>query len=265
MALFEIKNHIFRLGVDQNPVFLHVWILLLLVFGNTIVDASLQACPSAPTSTISSPCKFSPGEHSYQSLIISSDVFFETTLASSRHTLKVTQTLEIQRTGTLSAGLNEESSNHGGGVGHSRGGTGGSFGGRGGAASGMTLASSQALPYGHPFNVSTPGSRGGGSGRGNGGGFLQLEARKIILNGIVMAPGGSATGNGGGGSGGGIAVFCFEIEGTGKIEANGGIGSGTGGGGSGGRMSITYRQGTFRLKTHTYGGKIGKNYDTSFD
>jgi hypothetical protein len=259
MLFSELINRFGRSRVHGKVLSHQLWIIFLFVYGCSFTDASLQTCPSGPgTATISSPCKFSPGIHSYVSLVITSDVYFDTTVASSRHILKVTQTLDIRSYATLNVGLNKESSNQGSGVSHSGGGTGGSFGGRGGAASSMNLNSTQAVPYGHPFNVSAPGSRGGGPGMGKGGGFLQMEARKVIINGSVKAPGGNAGGNGGGGSGGGIAVFCYEIDGAGEIEANGGLGLGTGGGGSGGRVSIMYSRGVFRMRTHAYGGKTGK-------
>lgn len=166
--------------------------------------------------------------------------------------------MEINSKAILQVGFNEDSANKGTGVSHLNGGTGGSYGGRGGTSSRMVLTSTQAVPYGNPFNVSEPGSRGGGGvSAGKGGGFLKLEARKVILNGIVKAPGGHGSGNSGGGSGGGIAVYCFEIDGNGKVEAIGGLGHGTGGGGSGGRVSIAYKQGAYRWRTNTYGGKTG--------
>lgn len=235
----------------------HLWIIIVLLCVSSYCDGALPSCPTDSRATINSPCRFSPGIHSYLSLIINSDVYFETTVGASQHTIKVNQTLEIISSAILQVGLNEGSSNKGKGVSHSNGGTGGSYGGRGGTAFRMSLTASQAVPYGNPFNVSDLGSQGGGMGYGKGGGFLQLEARKLIHNGIVKATGGRASNSGGGGSGGGIAIYCFEIDGTGKVESLGGLGNGVGGGGSGGRISITYRQGTYRWTAHTYGGKTG--------
>lgn len=236
----------------------YLWPIILLLQLFPCSEAVLPFCPSDSTATITSPCRYSPGEHKYLSLTIKSDLYFETNAGASQHTLKVDQTLEITSNAILQVGYNEGTLNQGSGVRHSNGGTGGSFGGRGGTAPKMSLTASQALPYGNPFNVSSLGSAGGGTGHGKGGGFLQLEARKIILNGIVKAPGGRAiSSNGGGGSGGGVAVYCFEIDGSGKIESIGGIGHGTGGGGSGGRISVTHRHGAYQWRTHSYGGKTG--------
>lgn len=258
MGFSFLESNLNAFSVYRLVACQHFWLLVVLLCTLSYSDGSLPNCPTDSTSTINSPCKFSPGIHNYQSLAINSDVYFETSSGSSQHTLKVVQTLEIKSTSVLQVGFNEEASNPGGGVSHLNGGTGGSFGGRGGTASRMSLTVSQAVPYGNPFNVSHFGSKGGGTNSGKGGGFLQLEARKIILNGIVAASGGRATGsNSGGGSGGGVAIYCFEVDGDGKVEALGGGGDGTGGGGSGGRVSITHQHGTYRLIAHIYGGKTG--------
>lgn len=238
---------------------LPVIVLLLVTLGP---GEALSPCTSNTNAVLTSPCKFSPGIHSYTQLTVKTEVFLETTSSSSQHFFNVSQTFDIQANAILILDFNKVSgSNPGAGVSPSGsiGSSGGSYGGRAGAASNTPLSASQAEAYGSAFDVAQPGSWGGGdpSTRGKGGGFLKIYARKLIIDGTVQANGERAKQNDGGGSGGGVSMDCFEIDGNGRVEAEGGMGSGKGGGGSGGRISVEFEHGSFQGKARAYGGKTG--------
>ena len=240
----------------QNALPITVLLLLTLDVGET----ALSPCTSNTNAVISSPCKFSPGIHSYTTLTVTTDIFLETNSISSQHTFNVSQTFDIQAKAILILDYNRESgSNHGAGVNGGSGSSGGSYGGRAGAASNMPLSASQSEAYGSAFAVVQPGSWGGGDPgtRGKGGGYLKIYARRLIIDGTVQANGGRAQQNDGGGSGGGVSMDCFEIDGNGRVEASGGMGSGKGGGGSGGRISVQFQHGSFGGQAQAYGGKTG--------
>lgn len=235
--------------------------ILLLTFD--LGETALSPCTSNAVAVISLPCKLSPGIHSYTSLTVSTEIFLETNSSSSQHVFDVSQTFEIQAKAILILDYNRVSdSNHGAGANGSDGSSGGSYGGRAGAASNTPLSASQSEAYGSAFAVEHPGSWGGGdpSTRGNGGGYLKINARRLILDGTVQANGGRSQQDDGGGSGGGVSIDCFEIDGTGRVEASGGMGSGKGGGGSGGRISVQFQQGFFGGQAQAYGGKTGNAY-----
>ena len=243
--------------------------VLLLVTSCDLGETALSPCTSNINAVISSPCKFSPGIHSYTTLTISTEIFLETNSSSSQHVFNVSQTIDIQAKAILILDYNRVSgSNNGAGINGGSGSSGGSYGGRAGAASNTPLSASQSEAYGSAFAVDKPGSWGGGdpSARGKGGGYLKIYARKLILDGTVQANGGRAQLNDGGGSGGGVSIDCFEIDGNGRVEASGGMGSGKGGGGSGGRISVHYQHGSFGGQAQAYGGKTGnaKNVEREF-
>ena len=228
-----------------------------------------SALPSCGSNPITSPCKFAPGVHSYKSLTINTEVFLETTSSSTQHFFNVSQTFDIQEGTILTLDYNKDSSsNPGTGVTGNPGSSGGSYGGRAGAASNTQLRASQAEAYGTAFAVVQPGSSGGGSSssRGKGGGFLKINARKLIIDGIVLANGERAkqNSNNGGGSGGGVSINCFEIDGNGRVYASGGMGSGKGGGGGGGRISVAFEHGSFNGEAKAYGGKTGNIQEGTF-
>lgn len=242
----------------QNVLSIALFLFVTLDLGET----ALSPCTSNANAVISSPCKFSPGIHSYTTLTVTTEIFLETTSSSSQHVFNVSQTFDFQAKAILILDYNRVSgSNHGAGVklSGSVGSSGGSYGGRAGAASDTPLSASQADAYGSAFAVGQPGSWGGGdpSTRGKGGGFLKIYARKLILDGTVQANGERAQQNDGGGSGGGVSMDCFEIDGNGRVEASGGMGSGKGGGGSGGRIAVQFQHGSFGGQARAYGGKTG--------
>lgn len=239
-------------------------VVALLLVTLDLGETTLSSCTSNAIADITSPCKFSPGIHSYTKLTVKTEVFLETTSSSSQHVFNVSQTFDIQANAILILDYNKVSaSNPGAGVkrGGSVGSSGGSYGGRAGAASNTPLSASQAEAYGSAFAVAQPGSSGGGdpSTRGKGGGFLKIYARKLIIDGIVQAHGERAQQNDGGGSGGGVSMDCFGIDGSGRVEASGGMGNGKGGGGSGGRIAVAFQHGSFRGQALAYGGKTGKH------
>lgn len=232
--------------------------LLFTFLSEKSVDGALSQCPSASNQQITSPCKFSPGNHSFETLTITSDVYLEMDHVSCEHVFNVTQGLDIQSSATIFVGFCEKLlSGEGNGVVVSSGGSGASHGGRGGTATFQALSTSQAPAYGSVFDVATHGSRGGGTGGGKGGGYIKLIAKKLFLNGIIRAIGEQAVNNGGGGSGGGVAVLTDQIEGRGQIEVFGGLGAGNGGGGAGGRSSVLSKYGVFKGVAHAFGGKSG--------
>ena len=240
-------------------------VVVLLLVTLDLGETALPSCTNNANAVITSPCKFSPGIHSYTTLTIknNTEVFLETTSSSWQHFFNVSQTFDIQANAILSLDYNEVSeSNPGAGVKQSGNvsSSGGSYGGRAGTASNSPLSASQAEAYGSAFAVAQPGSWGGGdpNTRGRGGGFLKIYARKLIIDGTVQANGERAQQNDGGGSGGGISMDCFEIDGDGRVEASGGMGSGKGGGGSGGRIAVHFQHGSFGGQTRSFGGKTGK-------
>lgn len=237
----------------------HVFFVVFIVFcqsGKSI--AALTQCPSAINQQITSPCKFLPGSHNYETLTITSDVYLETDHLSCEHVFNVTQGFIIKSSATIFVGFCEKISGAGNGVGASSGGSGASHGGRGGTASFQVFSAAQAPTYGSAFNVLTHGSRGGGKTGGRGGGFLQILAEKLTLNGVIRAVGENAGADGGGGSGGGVSIVNDRIEGSGRIEVFGGLGAGQGGGGAGGRASVISQIGIFKGLAHAFGGKTSK-------
>lgn len=239
--------------------------VIFLIFFTTscsgnFADAVLSECSSASNVQITSPCKFSPGNHSFVFLTINSDVYLEMTHQSCDHAFQVAQDLVIERSANVHVGYCEKLVGNGNGVKTDARsfGSGASHGGRGGTASFQVLTAAQAPAYGNVFDVTTHGSRGGGSSGGKGGGYVRLVANKLILKGVIRAVGENAMNNDGGGSGGGVAITTDQIDGTGRIEVFGGLGAGKGGGGAGGRTSVTSKQGVFQGQAHAFGGKSSK-------
>lgn len=258
----DIESWMFTMRPKTRPWNTLLVVVLLLVTLD-LGETALPSCTSNANAVITSPCKFSPGIHSYTQLTINTEVFLETTSSSSQHYFNVSQTFDIQAKAVLILDYNKVSgSNPGAGVKQSGsvGSSGGSYGGRAGAASNAPLSASQAEAYGSAFAVAQPGSWGGGdpNTRGRGGGFIKIYARKLIIDGTVQANGERAQQNDGGGSGGGVAMDCFEIDGSGRVEAFGGMGSGKGGGGSGGRIAVEFQHGSFGGQARAYGGKTGE-------
>lgn len=121
-------------------------------------------------------------------------------------------------------------------LGHGKMYSGGSYASEGGVGNGQTL-SDVSQPYGTLYKPTVPGSPGGNGAKG--GGYIQIAADIIHLDGFLRASGGSSS-SGGGGSGGSIYVVCYQVlKGLGTMEANGGsVTSNRYGAGSGGRIAI---------------------------
>lgn len=238
----------------KRMLFLYVFLSFLTGLS---VEAALNACPSNDHQHITSPCKFSPGNHSFETLTISSDVFLEMDHVSCEHVFNITQGLIVQSSATLYVGFCEKLTGRVNGVAVNSGGSGGSHGGRGGTASFQAFSAAQAPAYGSVFDVATHGSRGGGKKGGRGGGYLKFTAKKLILNGIIRAVGERSDADSGGGSGGGVSIQTEQIDGSGRVEVFGGLGAGNGGGGAGGRASIVSKNNVFKGLAHAFGGKTG--------
>lgn len=120
----------------------------------------------------------------------------------------------------------------GGGAGH------GGAGGAGSSGAAGKAYDSKTLP-------ADPGS-GGGGGRttgvgGAGGGYVNIVASSMTINGSINTNGGSGSspgGSGGGGSGGAVLLEATYFSGDGVILSTGGPGGTKGGGGGGGIISI---------------------------
>ncbi|MBI5510296.1 MAG: Ig-like domain-containing protein [Deltaproteobacteria bacterium] len=148
----------------------------------------------------------------------------------------------------------------------------GSYGGRGGdglnAAKVWAGASYGRFDYPNELGSGGGGRSSGAACGGSGGGFVQIEATSIILDGTIIADGDadacgvpSGTVYSGGGSGGGVRISTTTFTGSGTVSADG---SGSVGGaahhysgGGGGRIAVTYGQPsdlTFAGVIHARGG-----------
>jgi hypothetical protein len=151
------------------------------------------------------------------------------------------------------------------------GGGGGGYGGQGGKGGddATMKGGGGGAPFGfeeNPTLIGQPGGRGGGivdyaprgvAGTGGyGGGFLRIDAKRMVVDGVISSNGDDGkdsvniegTGGGGGGSGGSIILTANTFILNGRISANGGNGGndreedGSGGGGGGGRILIVYEK-----------------------
>ena len=215
-------------------------------------NANLPLCPFYDETTISTPCRFSPGVHVFTSLDINSDVFLETTSSAATQSFQVIREFTLRKWAVLAMGYNQKPNS---GAGH--GSSGGSYGGRGGTDSARNLNIHQRLPYGSSLNISHAGSQGGNGGKG--GGLLKIQALNATIDGVIRVNGeqGEADRKSGGGSGGGIAIECEKLFGAGTMEVIGGLGRNLGGGGSGGRISVACINDGFSGKFLSQGGKTG--------
>ncbi|XP_038052472.1 uncharacterized protein LOC119725183 [Patiria miniata] len=141
------------------------------------------------------------------------------------------------------------------------GGSGAGHGGRGGRSSHQRKTGAA---FGHVFEPSHLGCKGGGPNGGRGGGKMVLNiAETLKVDGEVSADGESATGYGnGGGSGGSIWINTNHMQGYGRVTVNGGAGhvSGgyQGGGGSAGRIAVYFALNrTFSGSFEAHGGQAG--------
>ncbi|XP_071506021.1 uncharacterized protein [Diadema antillarum] len=143
--------------------------------------------------------------------------------------------------------------------------SGAGHGGRGGRGTGQRITGA---PFGHLFEPSHLGCRGGGTGGGLGGGRMLLVVNDTLkVDGEVSADGGAgASYADGGGSGGSIEIHTRLMQGYGRVTANGGDGQGYtsnfityyGGGGSGGRVAVYFSLNrTFSGSFEAQGGSSG--------
>ena len=109
---------------------------------------------------------------------------------------------------------------------------------------GVTSGHTPNAVYGSASDPRELGS-GGGCGDydrkgGDGGGWIQLAAGEMLVDGSILANGGTGGPYGAGaGSGGAVNIYTGSLRGTGAIRADGG-GSPTSYGGGGGRVAISY-------------------------
>ena len=227
-----------------------VWLVLVL---SKFSNATLPLCSNDLSLIITSSCRFTPGEHKYNSLDIRSDVFLDTLSNNAIHTFIISGDFTLRSGAVLSVFYNQESN-----TGAAPGNSGGSHGGRGGAESGTTLEANEGVPYGSSLAVNTTGSKGGNGGKG--GGLLKIQASGVTIDGTIRANGehGYRDRKSGGGSGGGVAIQCTTLAGVGNVEVRGGLGQNYGGGGSGGRVSINCTNDAFKGSFQVQGGKTGK-------
>lgn len=140
-----------------------------------------------------------------------------------------------------------------------------------GGVGGNYTVDDASLPYGTIYTPLTPGASGGNGGQG--GGFIQITADEIILDGILRSSGGDSA-VGGGGAGGSVYAICtVALKGLGSIETVGGSTTDPdGGAGSGGHIAVDMvsdeYQGTYSagggtaVSSHGNGGP-GSIYITS--
>ena len=97
----------------------HVWerrrfflaILLGLLGADRGVKASVGLCTSSGLRVIiTSPCRFSPGLHSFTSLEIRTTVVLDTTNSDTAHLFQITRDFTLGSGGVLEVGLNEQPS-----------------------------------------------------------------------------------------------------------------------------------------------------------
>jgi hypothetical protein len=137
------------------------------------------------------------------------------------------------------------------------------------------------LSFFDPSKSLTLGSAGGAASispnptnrGGNGGGFILLQAAKIVVDGVIDVSGASPPAHGGvapgGGSGGSLFLHTADLSGNGVLRAMGGNGAhgggdlgiplaaNNGGGGSGGVIKILGPQRPASLKVELGGGESG--------
>jgi hypothetical protein len=155
-----------------------VWLLLVL---SKFSNATLPLCSNDLSLIITSSCRFTPGEHKYNSLDIQSDVFLDTSSNNAIHTFIISGDFTLRSGAVLSVFYNQESN-----TGAAPGNSGGSHGGRGGAESGTTLEANEGVPYGSSLTVNTTGSKGGNGGKGGGHLVLLLTARYAQMVNMVI-------------------------------------------------------------------------------
>lgn len=136
--------------------------------------------------------------------------------------------------------------------------SGGSYGGLGARLEGVP-----GPVYGSIVDPAALGSGGSGGGAGNaggdGGGWVEIRANTMVVNGVISANGEAPAGwQAGGGSGGTINLRVGHFTGDGILRVNGG---GTEVGGGGGRIAVVYDAMTFdiaRLQARAGSGNYAK-------
>jgi len=87
---------------------------------------------------------------------------------------------------------------------------------------------------------------------GDGGGWVEIHAGNVIINGLITANGLTGAGDqAGSGSGGTVYINASNLSGSGTIRANGGAGEV---GGGGGRIAVYYDNSTFTGQATALGG-----------
>ena len=172
-------------------------------------------------------------------------------------------TLEITSTGSINVDGRGYLGGKGGGngcrgrtVGNADGSTyrsGGSYGGLVGSYSGG-IPNSVYGSLTDPEGLGSGGSCGGNNDNagGDGGGWVEINATQVMVDGVITANGTNGTGvQAGSGSGGTIYITTSTLSGAGAIRANGG---GYEVGGGGGRVAVNYDTSTFTGQATASGG-----------
>lgn len=219
----------------------------------------------------------SSGEHNYKSVTLKEGTLtvdeagYETVLvirANEKIVIEKNASIDLEGRGFSGAGKNSASGTAPGFSFEFAGG-GGYHGGAGGSGSCLEERT-ELTTYGAPNEDKSFGSGGGNGSKehrgigGSGGGFVELVAPEVIIEGEISVDGKSGQEQGGGGAGGKIVVLGNKVVLTGKISARGGAGGtsaiqGAGGGGGG----IIFVGGDFenKGKLEVNGGKGGSSLD----
>jgi hypothetical protein len=175
--------------------------------------------------------------------------------------LTVTNNVEVDLGGAISANGNGYGGGLGAGAGHSAGdpqdGSGASYGGLGGTSSSNAVGGATYGSFTQPANLGSGGGAGDEGPGGAGGGLIEIVAGgSVIVNGSITANGANGTNSrSGGGSGGSVWLTALALSGSGAITANGGAGEPPhGGGGGGGRIAFQGGASSFTGSVSAYGG-----------
>lgn len=147
-------------------------------------------------------------------------------------------------------------------------GGGGSHGGAGGTGDCLNnnkAQNSELLPDSESYGGSGGvGDKDRNGVQGSGGGFIELIAPEVVIDGEIVANGEDGTESGGGGAGGKIVILSNKILLSGKLSATGGSGGSSqiqgGGGGGGGIVTLNknyHGKGTLEVA----GGRGGQALD----
>ncbi len=204
----------------------------------------------------------SGGIYEYKSLAITGTV---KAVAGSRTAIKIyaSERIVVEESGTIDvSGAGEKVSAND--ALNGRGGSLGGLGGNGNCLSGdvqaIDFARDTEIAFGKSGQKSTIEAVSGG---GEGGGYLQLSAPEIVVNGRIIADGNTGLNLIGGGSGGKIVIITNKINGSGIISAEGGKGANGQlqgfGGGSGGIVIFSIKPDIENILVS--GGQGGKAVD----